>query len=180
MILYHGTTLSAVKSIRKGIDVRINKDRELDFGSGFYLSDSKYALKTAKEKAKQSRDAGYDDLPVLVEIKLDIVAILIGDYKVLQLSRKNKQFLDTVFKCRYYQGKDILKADFVIAPLADGNIDSIMSFYRKKENKIRKLICFLHFLVPVFHRQYVVKSEEIVKLIKIISIKDEKGGIIDE
>ena len=180
MVLYHGTTLSAVKSIRKSIDVHINKDRELDFGSGFYLSDAKYALKTAREKAKQSTDAGYTDLPVLIEISLDIETILLGNYKVLHLSRKNRQFLDTVFKCRYYQGKDILKADFVIAPLADGNIDSIMSFYKKKETKARKLICFLHFLIPVFHRQYVVKSEEIVDLVKIISIKDEKGGIVDE
>lgn len=176
MRLYHGTTYDEWQKISQGIDVKINMDseKELDFGYGFYMSTRPwYAKKVAKDKAsiKKSLEE-YDEPnshPVLIICDIDIQKILNEtNADILYFRFKSLTFLHTVFNARYQTAAvDTIHKDIVFGPLADGNVDTVISWYKQKESIFRKLVCYIRFLLPVFTRQYVIKNQDLCQYIKL-------------
>ena len=181
MILYHGTTLDAWKNIQKyDIDVFINNKRELDFGYGFYLGEKEYAKAVALEKATLGNEGEDSGVPVLLEFEIDIEEIINNTEsdKFMFFERKSLSFAKCIFNNRYYCGKDFLVADFVIAPLADGNVNNIMSYYKEKQNLFRKWICYYNYLKPQYSKmkQYVFKKQGLCTIKNVVSVTNLMEG----
>ena len=183
MVLYHGTTIADAANILNGIIVDINftDEKELDFGYGFYMSSAKwYARHAANTRAAGLKAAGeYNeetDRPVILACTVDVESMMRdAGSKCLVFKYKTPEFLRTVFKARYYKaGVDTIHKSLVIAPLADGNVDNLMDWYKDKPSLLRKIICMIGYLLPVFSRQYVVKDQELCRYIKV-SLLDQKG-----
>lgn len=189
MILYHGTTLDAWENIQKlGIDVLINAKRELDFGYGFYLGEKEYAIKVAIDKASIGNKEDKSNIPVLIKFNINISDIVntlssIDANKVLVYPKRNLEFAKCVFENRYNKGKDVLSVDFVIAPLADGKVDDVMSYYKEKETLLRKAVCLYNYLKPQYSKmkQYVFKKQGLCSAKDIISVENlQEGGLLYE
>ena len=181
MILYHGTTLDAWKNIQKyDIDVFINDKRELDFGYGFYLGEKEYAKDVALEKATLGNEGEDSSIPVLLEFEIDIDKIIknIDSDKFLLFKGKSLSFAKCIFENRYNCGKAFLKTDFVIAPLADGNVNNVMSYYKEKQTIFRKLICYYNYLKPQYYKmkQYVFKKQGLCTIKNVISVTNLLEG----
>lgn len=124
--LYHGTILSSAEAIRDSyIDTEINMANELDFGYGFYLGDESYARRIAKDKARGKKGA----IAVIMEYRVDFPEIMAAFADGLIFESRTKRFVDTVFNCRYRKGERYLNVPYVIAPIADGLVDQVMSWY---------------------------------------------------
>lgn len=76
------------------------------------------------------------------------------------------------------EGKDFLVADFVIAPLADGNVNNIMSYYKEKQNLFRKWICYYNYLKPQYSKmkQYVFKKQGLCTIKNVVSVTNLMEG----
>ena len=171
MLLFHGTTLKAYRSIEKQIDVYYNADNETDFGYGFYLGDEVYARQTAHAKSSVARRAAGrnegDCIPILLAFEVDEEAIL-RKYKCLVYKHKNMEFLNNVFISRYNRGKDMLKVDYISAPMADGMVNNVMKYYMAKESAFRKSVALFRYWLPVFHRQRVIKNPDVLKFVHLM------------
>ncbi|MCQ2081570.1 MAG: DUF3990 domain-containing protein [Lachnospiraceae bacterium] len=177
MVLYHGTTLDAWENIQKyDIDVFINNNRELDFGYGFYLGEREYAKDVANEKAALGNKDEHSGIPVLLEFEIDIDNIVktIGLDKCLLFKRKSLSFAKCIFNNRYNSGSSVLFADFVIAPLADGNVNNVMRYYKEKQTIFRKWVCYFNYLKPQYFKmkQYVFKKQGLCTVKNITSVID--------
>ena len=165
------------QKIKGGINPRINftEKKELDFGFGFYMADRKgYAIKTAKSKAKGTKGTGrYDavnDRPVLLTLVVDIDGILAEcGSDALILRHKNLDFLDKVFEARFRcAGVDTINKRFVVAPIADGNVDDVMQWYRRKPWFCRRAWAYFRYWLPVLSRQFVLKDVSLCKFVSIV------------
>ena len=180
--LYHGTTHSSYELIKAdGINVRINfkESAELDFGYGFYLSKYKwYAKQIAISKITPTGDDD-SDYPVVVVCRVKIKELLdsLPNDDKLIFRIKNLRFLSTVFNARYCRaGVDTIGKKYVYGPVADGNVEEVMPFYKKHESRsavpttkdiILKAYCYMRYLMPVFTKQHVIKDEELCKYIEV-------------
>lgn len=184
MILYHGTTLDAWKNIQKyDIDVFINNSRELDFGYGFYLGEEEYAKNVAFDKASIGNEGEDSSIPVLIKFDVNVEDIIkniltADSNRVLVFRKKSLAFAKCVFLNRYNCGKDVLQVDFVVAPLADGNVNDVMSYYKDKENIFRKLVCYYNYLKPQYAKmkQYVFKKQGLCSISDVVSVTDLLEG----
>ena len=182
MNFYHGTSLNGWNNIRKkGINADINKNTELDFGKGFYASypeDISYAKKHALKVTREI--LGKKDITsnaVIIEFEIDESLF----ENVLTFTKKDHNFLDFVFNTRLnYLNEDIMH-DVVSGPMADGTVDSLMSFYICHKSSITAFIVKLCYWLPFnMHKQIVFKTQSLCDNINIISVKNLKGEIIYE
>lgn len=186
-IFYHGTlNRHAISIMNWGVSARINAFYELDFGSGFYISDSKkFAKYHANELHKNCIIPSQDeflDLPVIMELEINLPGFL-RDYTSQIFKFKTWSFLKYVFTCRI-NCDDIkhpcFSKDIVCGPMADGNLTDSISYYNKKPSKFRKLVVYWNFLLPhpKYRTQVVLRNQEICDTIKIRKITTTKGDVL--
>ncbi len=183
MVLYHGTLLKDAEAIRKScINPEINISHELDFGYGFYLGWKAYAKRTARRKSlfrKESDD--YDkelDKPAIMVYTVDYKGLKAAFPNGLTFWLKTFSYLNMVFACRYSKGEKLLNAPYVYSPIADGNVDDVMEWYKEKKTARRKLIAKIRYFLPELGRQLVLKSYEACKYAVLDRIETEKGEVL--
>ena len=177
MIEYHGTLMEYAEDIRdNGILIKINIQNELDFGYGFYLGDDVYATKIAKDKQKAQKSSE----AVLMEYDVDYNGIRNRFSDIIQHDSKTKAYLDDVFECRYHQGEEFFNNSFIKAPIADGFVNGMMKWYKKKETSLRKKIVYFMYWIPTKHEQFVVKNPEVCKYLTLLRILNTKGEVLWE
>lgn len=179
MIFFHGTSIVAMNSILKKIDPNINANTELDYGKGFYGSlekDIKYAKRHAIKVTKDSLGRKHClENAILVKCELDESQAKNPKY----ILKRDDSFIDFVFETRQNYLVEDLSFDYIKGPMADGNVDSLMSFYKRHTNNfVKKYVKWCYKLPFNKHEQIVVKSQELCDLIRIIEIRNMKGGII--
>lgn len=179
MIFYHGTSIIAVDNILRGIDSTINAKTELDYGQGFYGSlekDFQYARKHAVKVTKDSLGRK-NVLENAVIVKCEIDDKLFKNPKYI--TKRDDEFIEFVFQTRKNYLCENIPYDFIEGPMADGNVDSLMTFYKKHQKELAKRwVKFCYKLPFNLHTQIVIKSQELCDKIKIVEIKNLKGGII--
>ena len=179
MVFYHGTSVVALESILKKIDVEINAKTELDYGKGFYGSlekDVKYAKRHALKVAKDSLGRkNCKENAILIKCELDESLIKHPKY----IYDRDDEFIDFVFAVRENYLSENLTYDFIRGPMADGNVDSLMTLYRRHKNIIVKWYVRWCYKLPFnMHEQIVFKSQQLCDEIKIIEVVNLKGGIL--
>lgn len=182
MILYHGTSIAAWENINKhGILADLNKETELDFGFGFYVSrkeDIGYAKAHAKKVAKDAfgRTNLYRNA-VVVKMELDETLI---DSK-LEFQNKDNDFIDFIFNTRMNYKNENLQFDVIVGPMADGAVDYAMSIYRKFPCRLVKCLVKLNYMLPFNnHRQMVIKNQALCNSIQVKEVKNLRGEVLYE
>lgn len=99
---YHGTTLSGWKSICElGIQAKYNIGISLDFGNGFYLSNSlTNTEKYVQNIIKYSAGAGDDGIPVIIKFSFKPMDWLENDLAYRYFAKYDDEFAEFVFENR--------------------------------------------------------------------------------
>ena len=173
-VLYHGTIRSFAESIvRDGINVNINRGAELDFGSGFYFSDRRTAIRLARSKEKEREKMKVPDedtSPVVLRLYVDLDGL--HRLKTHTFKRKGKDWFNFVFDTRCKKQEN--DYDLIEGPMADGAVNSVMGKYNSKPGIFRKFIVWINYMCieGIGHVQYVAKTEKAVKYITIVEIEE--------
>lgn len=77
-----------------------------------------------------------------------------------------------VFNCRFHKGEKYLNVSFVKAPIADGFVNSVMTWYIKTCSPFRKFIARFMYSLPSRHRQFVVKNAAVCKSLRLVKIEN--------
>lgn len=124
--LFHGTTFSRATNI-KAEGPCIKEGRALDFGAGFYATESgAQAFDWACRKAKRENDA-----PFVLTFDINLEKL-----SVLQFDKMSDAWLEFVYRCRKLR----IRYDFdcVCGPMCDGNMALAMRA-RTKDDFFREI-----------------------------------------
>lgn len=128
---YHATTFDNLESLLEGVNVNYNANNPLDFGPGFYLSNS---LEASKEYVDRSR--AYDVSDSLFLDKSDMSEPVVITYKtpdLWQLFQQNQnvifevfpsftdEFAKFVLKCRLSPSKRVHDYKLIFGVQTDSN-----------------------------------------------------------
>lgn len=118
---YHGTTISAYKNIKNGINFK--KCRyDTDFGRGFYLTKDKHqAIEWAEIRSEQNDG---EDQPCVIQYELTLENRLSG-----------KEFSEAEYEWGIFVvlnriKEKTIKYDYIIGPMADGGCSQIGRKYK--------------------------------------------------
>lgn len=188
-ILYHGTDISSVPSIERGIDLHCNQNRRSDFSTGFYTTANyKQAKQWAEFKGDFSDNSHcgsvvifHVDKEKLKELETLFFLQVDEDWAKFILANRTNKFP----KEEMLHNRDA-KYDLVYGPLADGNIGNSIKKYEKGDYKsisdFVKDITGFKFPFPKdhqvsFHSEY-AKSCLTMKGVDIIDTVDDRSRIV--
>jgi hypothetical protein len=120
-IVYHGTTDNHVASLMKGIDPLANLNKRLDFGLGFYTTNSKKrANKISKSRARVSNNINRR-LKIKSHIKAIVFTFEVDVEKIAKLEVKVFNDTDDEWREFIYNGRMCNKHayDITYGPVAD-------------------------------------------------------------
>ena len=115
-----------------------------------------------------------------MEYEVHYKDILTAYDNALIFQKKTDEYLTTVFECRYNKGKEYLNVSLIDAPIADGLVNIVMSWYKRKESATRKRIVRFMYWLPSKHRQLVIKNKDACKYLVLKRILNMKGEILWE
>ena len=181
MILYHGTIIDFVPSIKNRIDTGRNRGEERDFGHGFYMSDEDFArewsLRIASQYYSVSDYGSLLDKAVVIPFECDFTTLSEGE--IYKKTHKTLSFGKLVFHNRIDpKNNDTMVEKLVIAPMADGRVDEVASWYRRKPSPLRKIVAISNYMIPSKHVQYVVKdqntADSCIKMLRPYNLKGDE------
>lgn len=149
---YHATTLDKLKSLLEGVDVNYNAGNPLDFGPGFYLSNS---LEASKEYVDRMRSYDVSD-SLFLNNSSDMSEPVVVTYKIpdlWQLFQKDmlfevfplftNEFAEFVFKCRLSPSKRVHDCKLIFGGQTDSNPLKVMQLFNSKCVSKDEAICLL-------------------------------------
>ena len=154
--LYHGTDKLSADNIRQnGIDLNANQGR-MDFGDGFYLTNSRpTALRRAADKADSAKSK-----PDVVTCFLDTNGL-----SLLKFPVPDDEWKEEIYRQRILN-VDNITADVVIGPIADGGIN-IKVREAIKGNIVNKDEFFKLLGHKTLGTQFVIKTKKATKQLTI-------------
>lgn len=183
---YHATTLKSFNNIcQHGIIADINKEKELDFGSGLYLSSNrKWSVQYAESFINTINCTDYglneDEAEmVIIEFEFKPISFIKSGYKCLAWNKQNRKYAEFVYKCRMYPNSDksSYDEDMVVGPMTDGNqIEAIQQY---KNDQISKDQLLKIFMENTGDWQLLLHSQQICDMIKPVSATTLKGVDLD-
>ena len=138
---YHATTLDKLKSLLEGVDVNYNAGNPLDFGPGFYLSNS---LEASKEYVDRMRSYDVSD-SLFLNNSSDMSEPVVVTYKIpdlWQLFQKDmlfevfplftNEFAKFVLKCRLDPSKRAHNYKLIFGAQTDSNPLNVVESFKNK------------------------------------------------
>lgn len=193
--VYHGTILSGAKSIQEhGIILKKGKPK-VDFGQGFYTTDSyAFAKSTAKNKAEKTNLHYGKEYTKPVILTFNINEQLLNDLNILKFDKENISWAQFIINNRngfeYMQNVGShfhnlkSKFDVVIGGIADNQISLLAKELKIAEAKIS--YNDLHNIKYSYHTKQISfhtrKSLSCLKLVDydIIIENKQKGDVVNE
>ena len=183
---YHATTLKSFNNIcRYGIKADINKEKELDFGAGFYLSSNRiWSVQYAEDFinnincTKSGLEEDEAEM-VIIEFEFKPISFIKSGFKCLAWGSQNRKYAEFVYRCRMYPNsiKSFYDEDIVVGPMTDGNqIEAVQQYKNKQISKEQLLKIFME---NTGDWQLLLHSQEICDMIKPIRATTLKGVDLD-
>ncbi len=170
---YHATSAKFFEKImEKGVLADVNRNSELDFGWGFYL--------TANSKWAEKYAMGFENERI-IEFCFK-PRDLLGDSKNYRFFGKlDKDFAEFVFSNRMYFEKSpnycVHNYELVGGVMSDGT--QVTDFEEFRNREITKDELFRRLLLPREDWQLLLHSQELCNQIKPSRAYDLKGGVYD-
>ncbi|MGV1040632.1 DUF3990 domain-containing protein [Clostridium perfringens] len=179
---YHGTTLDGLKKICKnGVLVNYNEGNELDFGTGFYLTDKKqkaidYIERIIKYRVDNSlseinslgiplKDNTDKNIPVILEFEfLPLQYFENEKYSTKIFNSYNEEFAKFVFQNRYHLDEKH-KYDLIFGVMSDSNPMLLIQQYREKKITENEVIDGLRKSTSM--KQLSIHNQELCDIIKL-------------
>ena len=172
-IWYHATSgIFFERILTDGVVASVNKDTELDFGYGFYLTPS---YRWAKKFAE-----GFNN-PRIIEFHFKPIEILAGSKNFNFFGRLNMKFADFVFHNRmdYEQYPDKCVHNFALVGgvMSDGN--QIMDFEEYRSGLIGKDELYQRICTPKEDWQLLIHAQSLCDRIAPFAAYDLEGETYD-
>lgn len=176
-VWYHGTTIKSAENIEnQGVLANYNRKRELDFGPGFYLTDSHERATSYISRAPVITPEGNietRDTWAIIEFYFNPFILLFSpnsQYRYCNFPKHDDEFANFVLKNRLCSTTDssLHSYDIIWGVMSDNNPFQITEEYRKQlidyETAISKL------QKPNSMRQLYIGNQNICNLLKINKI----------
>ena len=177
---YHGTTIESAENIAdNGVIANYNLGADLDFGPGFYLTDTYERAVSFISKTPILTSNGNIELPkdwAIITFEFNPFNLLFNSdarYNFCNFSRHNDEFADFVLKNRMYNTRkeNHHHYDVIWGVMSDNKPFEIIEKYKKKiisyENAINE------FKKTTSMRQLYIGNQNICDMLKIQGINKE-------
>lgn len=160
MLLYHGSNIIVEKP------KRIQSNRFLDFGTGFYTTTNyKQALNFAQKVATRRKNGN----PVVNVYEIDEKNI--KNLSFLKFEKANEKWLDFVSANR--NGQQIsTDYDLIIGPVANDNVYQTFILYSNRFYTKEQAIEVLK--IKKLYNQYVFKTQKAFSIISFVKVENGK------
>lgn len=184
-IWYHATQANYARAIIKnGIIANINKNKPLDFGYGFYLTENKqWAMKYLKEQLLISEDDATPDVNDGYILEFHFVPREHCEaFKHRFFSYLDNEFAQFVFRNRKYYKYHIFtkcahRYDMIAGPMSDGNqIDDFLDY---ELGRITKGELYEKLLLPKEDWQLVLHNQKLCDKLILAKVYNLKGDEVD-
>lgn len=177
---YHGTTIESAENIAEnGVIANYNLGAELDFGPGFYLTDTYARAVSFISKTPILTSNGNVELPkdwAIITFEFNPFDLLFTSetgYNFYNFSRHNDEFADFVLKNRMYNTRkeNPHHYDLIWGVMSDNNPFEIIEKY--KNEIINRETAMNQFKKTNSMRQMYIGNQDICDILKIQEIKKE-------
>lgn len=171
---YHGTTLDAYKNIcEQGVICSYNLGTQLDFGTGFYLTDS---IESASKYMSRLPELSEDGKLIkrtqwcVIEFEFNPFRILFetkNSYKFRNFAKHNEEFAKFVFKNRLYNvyNENPHNYDLIWGVMSDSIPPEVLLSYQN--NEITYDDAILKLQKPHSMKQLYIGVQELCDMLKI-------------
>lgn len=178
---YHGTNIESAKNIEEsGVDAFYNVGNMLDFGPGFYLTDTKERAESYIKRVPiitTDGELANRDSWAVIEFQFNPYELLFGDenlvlnkYSYLNFPEHDREFAEFTFKNRIYNvnNESPHKKDIIWGVMSDSFPDQVINQYKNGDITYEEALDLLK--KPNSMKQLYIGSQEICEKLEIKNI----------